>query len=45
MSSSAVAMTIRLPASQAAALSTVATVDGLPVTEVIRIATLSARSR
>lgn len=36
--SGTVAMTIRLPASQAAALATVATVDGLPVTEVIRIA-------
>lgn len=34
----AVAMTIRLPASQAAALSTVATVDGMPVAEVIRVA-------
>lgn len=33
-----VAMTIRLPAVQAAALSTVASVDGLTVVDVIRVA-------
>jgi hypothetical protein len=32
------AMTIRLPATQAAALSTVATVDGTTVVDVIRVA-------